>query len=149
MFHYESIGLPNIWLTNGYDTVETPYGKAVAIHDLNGLHQAIIDHLAHSPNPLTGSELRFLRKELGLSQKTLGDYLGRDAQSIALWEKRASATRSALIADRMLRLLAIEHSKGTAPVKDLLDSLRDTDSKPENTDRLVFEWQDQHWTDAA
>ncbi|MBU2755190.1 transcriptional regulator [Acidithiobacillus sp. CV18-2] len=149
MFHYESIGLPNIWLANGYDTVETPYGKAVAIHDLNGLHQAIIDHLVHSLNPLTGPELRFLRKELGLSQKTLGDYLGRDAQSVALWEKRATSTRSMLMADRLLRLLAIEHSKGTAPVKDLLDYLRDADSKPEYTDRRIFEWQGQHWIDAA
>ncbi len=34
-----------------------------------------------------GEELRFLRIELDLSQRRLGEYLGKSDQSVALWEK--------------------------------------------------------------
>lgn len=30
MFHYTDGGLRNVWLVNGYEIKETPYGQAVA-----------------------------------------------------------------------------------------------------------------------
>ena len=39
MIHYTSCGLQNIWLKNGYEVIETAYGKATSIHDVEGLHK--------------------------------------------------------------------------------------------------------------
>ena len=37
MYHYQGCGLPNVFLQNGYELVETPYGQGVTIHDLDFL----------------------------------------------------------------------------------------------------------------
>ena len=41
MYHYTDGGLRNIWLANGYEQIETPYGMAITIQDLPGLSRAI------------------------------------------------------------------------------------------------------------
>jgi putative transcriptional regulator len=56
MYHYLECGLPKIWLENGYQLHETPYGESLAIDDLAGLHRAIGRSLARKPK-LTGAEL--------------------------------------------------------------------------------------------
>ncbi len=42
---------------------------------------------------LRGDEFRFLRIELDLSQKALGEYLGKTDQSVANWEKTGNIPR--------------------------------------------------------
>ncbi len=86
-YHYTQCGLDNIWLLNGYEVKETPYGKALSIDNVDGLHQAITKALIDKPVRLTGSELRFLRVELDLSQKAFAGYFGKTDQSAANWEK--------------------------------------------------------------
>jgi DNA-binding transcriptional regulator YiaG len=148
MYHYESIGLPNVWLVDGYEEIDTPYGKAVSIHDLLELHRTIASQLVQVQRPLTGAELRFLRKELGLTQEAVGDYLGKNVQSIAIWEKHS--TKAALVADRLLRLLFIEQERGNAPVRELLDRLRASAKLPVKTEsRTIFTHQNDHWASAA
>ena len=71
-YHYTQCGLDNVWLTNGYEITETPYGKSLSIDDVEGLHTAITQALIDIARPLTGDELRFLRIHLDLSQKALG-----------------------------------------------------------------------------
>jgi len=41
MLHYTDGGLKNVWLQNGFEIRKTPYGKGVAIHDIDGLTKAI------------------------------------------------------------------------------------------------------------
>lgn len=98
-YHYTGCGLDNVWLRNGYRLVEDVYGQSVSIDDLPGLHRVIGQLVADKPAPLTGAELRFLRIEMDLSQRRLGEWLGRDAQTVALWEK------------------------GTSPIPDVMDYL--------------------------
>ena len=86
-YHYTGCGLDNVWLCNGYTLHEDAYGQSVSIDNLDSLHRAIGSFLADKAAPLTGAEARFLRIEMDLSQKRLGELLGRDAQTIALWEK--------------------------------------------------------------
>ncbi|RLJ17327.1 transcriptional regulator [bacterium endosymbiont of Escarpia laminata] len=76
-----------IYLTNGYEIKETPFGEGVTIHNLDGLHRAIAADLVNDRPNWTGAELRFIRKELGFTQQTLGAFVSRDAQTVALWEK--------------------------------------------------------------
>ena len=86
-YHYRECGLDNVWLLNGYELHDTPYGKGVSFVDVEGLDAAIAKALTEKPAPLTGRELRFLRIMLDMSQKSLGELFGKSAQTVALWEK--------------------------------------------------------------
>src|SRR5438552_14429386 len=100
MYHYTESGLQNIWLKDSFRAVKTPYGKGVAIEDVAGLHKAIGRAITQRPK-LTGAELRFLRKELGLSQRALGELIGTSEQNISLWERRGHIPK---VSDRLIKL---------------------------------------------
>jgi DNA-binding transcriptional regulator YiaG len=122
-YHYTECGLTNVWLANGYTIRKTKYGEGVSIHDLDGLHRALARALSNKPN-LTGAEVRFLRKEMGLSQRGLGELLGVTDQSVALWERKGRLPRTA---DRLLRLIYVEHDKGNAPIVSFIRRINDLD----------------------
>ncbi|SOC02161.1 helix-turn-helix domain-containing protein [Rhodobacter maris] len=86
-YHYTECGLDTVYLLNGFEVTETPYGRGVSIHDVDGLHRAIGLQLSEQSAPLSGREFRFIRHELDLSQKALAVLIGVDEQSIARWEK--------------------------------------------------------------
>ncbi|HLB80915.1 MAG TPA: hypothetical protein VJJ77_10460 [Dongiaceae bacterium] len=121
MFHYTTCGLRNVWLCNGYDERETPYGRAVAIRDLDGLHRAIARWLIAYKPRLSGAEFRFLRKELGLSQAAAAGMFGNEAQSVALWERKGHVPAWA---DRFLRALYRERADGNAKIEAMIDRLK-------------------------
>ena len=120
MYKFDEAGLRNVWLANGFTIRKTPYGKAVAIENVDGLTRAICRALARKPGRLTGSEFRYLRLHLGLSQKALGKAFGNTEQAIALWEKKG---RIPLWADKHLRLLVIAKEDGNEPLGRALESL--------------------------
>src|SRR5262245_9334864 len=75
MYHYKESGLRNISLLNGYVVKRTPYGEALSIRDPEGLHRYIGSVIARQPT-LSGPELRFLRKEMDMSQRELAEFVG-------------------------------------------------------------------------
>lgn len=95
MYHYRECGLPNVYLANGYREVQTPDGSAIAIEDIEGLHMAIARDLVDAKPVLSGSEVRFIRKFLNLTQSQLADLLGVEDQSVRRWEKIARVPRQA------------------------------------------------------
>lgn len=124
-YHYTESGLNNVWLANGYASRKTKYGDGVSIHDVDGLHRAIARALADKPR-LTGAEIRFLRKAMGMSQRALGEVLGVTDQAVALWERKGRLPRTA---DRLLRLIFVEHDRGTPPIVDFIQQLNELDQK--------------------
>ena len=54
-FHYTACGLANVWLASGYKLKTTRHGTAVAVNDVDGLHQLIANTLIDKPGRLTGS----------------------------------------------------------------------------------------------
>jgi len=122
-YHYTESGLRNIWLANGYTVRKTKYGDGVSIHDVDGLHRAIAHAVANKPH-LTGAEVRFLRKEMGMSQRGLGELLGVTDQAVALWEKKGRLPRTA---DRLLRLIYVEHEGGNVPIRATIQRINDID----------------------
>ena len=145
MYHYQECGLRNVWLVNGYDMHTTPYGDGVSIHDIEGLHRAIARGLVNKAAKLTGSELRFLRKQMGLSQAKLALILGNEDQTVALWEKRGTQPK---IADRFVRALYREFVEGNAHIRDMIDLLVDAD-REEREERMNFVQGSQGWKVAA
>lgn len=67
---------------------------------------------------LTGTEFRFLRKELDLSQHRLADLIGTTEQTVALWEKRGKIPKTA---DRMLRAIYLETIDGNVKLKEMTE----------------------------
>jgi DNA-binding transcriptional regulator YiaG len=114
MYHYTDGGLRNVWLANGYERVETPYGKALIIQDLPGLTRAICKALIRKNSKLTGAEFRYLRQAMLMSQTSLGRTLGRTDQAIAGWEKNSKVPK---FADQMLRVVYAAHVDANEQVK--------------------------------
>lgn len=140
MYHYTTCGLRNVWLANGYDERRTPYGKAIAVRDLEGLHRAIGSRLVVDKPRLSGAEFRFLRKELGLSQGALAQILGNDEQSVSLWERKGSVP---VWADRFLRALYREATEGSAQIRAMVDRLIALEQ--DESERLTFQRGRSGW----
>ena len=122
-YHYRQCGLDYVYLVNGFDRATTQYGEAVRIHDIDALHQAIGMYLIEQKKPLTGAEVRFIRHELDLSQRGLGDLLDKSGQTVARWEKGEVQVDGT--AERLLRLLYRNHAKPTShtAVRKMLEAL--------------------------
>ena len=87
MISYPHFALANLYLTNGYHEVETPYGPAREYVREDELEQCVRRVLLRKPERLRGWDLRFLRNGLNLSQAEFGQMVDRDAQTVARWEK--------------------------------------------------------------
>jgi DNA-binding transcriptional regulator YiaG len=122
-FHYTACGLKNIYLLNGFKFHQTPYGKTISIENINGLHSAIAQDIITNHPQLSGDEVRFLRKEMDLSQQRLSVLLGVDTQTVARWEK--GVTDIPTSADRIIRLLFREKSKQNPEVLKLIERLNE------------------------
>ena len=138
-YHYTECGLINVWLANGFTVRKTKYGEGVSIHDVDGLHRALALAIANRPT-MTGTEVRFLRKEMGLSQRGLGELLGVTDQAVALWERKGRLPRTA---DRLLRLIYLEHGRGNAPIVDFIRHLNNIDQQ--NYERIIAEETQGGW----
>ena len=144
MYHYTESGLQNIWLVNGFTRVKTKHGVGVTIHDVVGLHRMIGKALARKAK-LAGSELRFLRKEMGMSQGALAALVGTSEQNVSLWERRGGIPRTA---DRLVRLIYLEHMGNNPKVRDLINRLNLQD-REQRLDKMTFSEHAGKWKEAA
>ncbi len=128
MYHYKESGLPYVYLVNGFQEVNTPNGKGIAIADVEGLHLAIAYAAVTERKHLTGPEVRFIRKVMDLTQVQLADLLGVEDQTVRLWEKRARVPKTA---DRAIRLLFLNMVNGRATRPKIADIVTATESSPE------------------
>ncbi len=146
-YHYESSGLPDIWLRNGFEVLETAYGEAVSIHNVEGLHKAIGSRIVRNAPVLSNDEIRFLRKELDLSQKDLADLLSVSESSLRNWENKDRADMPGP-ADRMLRVLYLEYICGNTQISHFLERISQI-----NRDMYIvsmeFQETDGDWQAAA
>jgi hypothetical protein len=87
-YRYAQSGLSNLIL-QGIDVADCPNcgNSDVLIPRMAKIHRAIAQALTNSPVRLTGEQLRFLRKHLGLSGDQLGRYLHTDRTKISKRER--------------------------------------------------------------
>lgn len=142
-YHYTESGLKNIYLLNGVEVVQTNYGEATSIHDVDGLHRVIGLNLTLKKY-LTGCELRFIRKELSLSQNGLGTLLGVTEQAVAKWEKTGRVPKTA---DRFVRLLYLESINENIKIQQFIDRINETDR--DDYSNMLIEETDKGWKQAA
>lgn len=139
--HYPECGLDNVYLVSGYEVVKTPYGKGVAVKNVDALLRAIGTKLATEKKALTGKELRFLRKQMDLTQSELARFVGLNSQQVARWEKGEYEIPGP--ADRLVRLLFIQHDGGNVDLRRLLRKLEERDAPTKEP--LVFEKTAKGW----
>lgn len=146
-YHYTECGLSNIFLANGYKFIETPRGKSISIHDMDGLHRAIGLLLVSSKKDLSGEEVRFLRHELLMSQSTLGRLLGVSEQAIRRWEN--GKINIPKPSESLLRLLyreLIHNHQGQ--ISKILKEIADLEEAI-NDDGLLFKATTKGWQPSA
>ena len=104
-YRYSESGMANIVL-QGVTVAECSKcgNSEVSIPRMAKLHRAIAQALIKSPARLTGEQLRFLRKHLGMSGDQLGQYLHTDKTKISKWERGEDSIGPPT--DRLIRLLA-------------------------------------------
>jgi putative transcriptional regulator len=120
MYHFTDGGLRNVWLENGYIVRETPYGKGVSFHDLEGLTKAICMALVKKPGKLTGAEFRYIRANMLLSQKSLGQMMGYTEQAVAKWEKSGKIPKAV---EYFLRSLYIARNDGSKKICSVIETM--------------------------
>jgi len=108
LHHYTECGLDYVWLSGGFVRERTAYGPAVMVENASELDRAIAAHVVRHRRRLTGQEVRFLRGLMDMSQEGLGRLLGKDAQSVARWER--AKTQIPPTEDRALRQIFLEFS---------------------------------------
>lgn len=146
-YHYTECGLDNIYLINGFEICNHADGNSeIFIHDIHGLHQTIGMLLVFKQGPLIGSEIKFIRTTLDLSQKALGKILGLDYQTILSWEK--NKTNISKTADHLLKILFFSylHKKNDGTIYDKINeiaALEDQTSKIKKIElqEIGHEWQ--------
>ncbi len=143
-YHYTESGLDTVYLMNGYEFVSSSKGTGVVIQDIDGLHTAIGRTIIENNKKLSGSEFRFLRTELLMSQAALAQLLHVKELTIARWEK--GQTKIPVTADATIRLLYREHIGGNQGISDILRSIADLEDR---MDRMVMEETAGKWDRAA
>ncbi len=103
-YRYTESGLPNVIL-QGIEVAEcSACGNTdIVIPRMAKIHRAIAQALANSPARLSGAQLRFLRKYLGMTGDELGRYLHTDKTKVSKWETEEDRIGPAT--DRLIRLL--------------------------------------------
>jgi putative zinc finger/helix-turn-helix YgiT family protein len=131
-YRYAESGLSNVVL-QGIEVADCPKcgTSDVIIPRMAKIHRAIARALANSPARLTGEQLRFLRKHLGMSGEQLGSYLHTDKTKISKWER--GEDRIGPPTDRLVRLLAAaldsELRPGVSTVAEHLPQIKDESGK--------------------
>lgn len=145
--HYKACGLDDVYLLSGYEVVSTHYGSGVSVKNVDALHRAIGEFLTKHKKVLNGKEVRFLRKQMDLTQSDLGKFLGVSDQQVARYEKGESKKMPGA-ADAVLRMLYLEHVGGNISVRALLTELEETDA-PARTEKQVFAAEGGVWKPKA
>jgi putative zinc finger/helix-turn-helix YgiT family protein len=102
-YHYTESGLPNVWLV-GVEVFECECGESFAfIPCIQELHKLIARELITQENSLSGPEIRFLRKTMGLKSKNFAELLGVKNVSISRWEHGEFSPPEPT--DRLIRLV--------------------------------------------
>ena len=105
-FIYEGLGFP-------VELIDCPMkeimGEWVIDVNLVALQRFVFQGLIHKPLPLTGKELRFMRKFLEMSTTELGEKLGVSHAAVVKWEKEQAQISPAQ--EPYLRLFLCERFK--------------------------------------
>ncbi len=100
--------------------------EAVAIPRIVQLHRVLAEQFVKQQRMLAPSEIRFLRKHIGLSSLDLATRMGVTRETVSRWESGAQSMGPG--ADRLLRVLLMTHEPTDNYLVD--DLLKELTSEP-------------------
>jgi putative transcriptional regulator len=134
-YEYKECGLTEIFLHNGFERHVVGDEEFVSVLDTEGLHCAIGVHIVRTRTELEAAHVRFLRKEMGMTQSELGRVMAQSSQQIARWEKTQSGIPGP--ADRLLRLLFLRHTGSLDDSEDFRTMLEEIEGMDDLTPRRI------------
>lgn len=141
-FRYQGCGLDNVFLVNGYKIIESVAGnKSIFIEDIEDLHKAIARSIVDDASPLDAQTFKFLRKELGMSQRQFGEFLDMTEGSVSLWERARQPIPQA--AQIFIRALVKEKCSGNAELMKTIERLNTLDREERRL--IAMEKTNDHW----
>lgn len=144
---YETCGLDNIWLVDGFEIVRHAGEELIQPEDVEGLHKAITLHLVRFRKDLGGREIRFIRRAIDMTQGELAHRLGTGVQTVARWEKDKVSIPGP--EDRLLRITTIlAVSDPDTFAKLILEMPKNLDDLDEGPDRPVRFTHNECWVEA-
>ena len=122
---YDIGGLPHVELHGIEASRCAACGKdGIAIPRIAQLHRALAEHFVKQQRMLAPSEIRFLRKHVGLSSVDLAKRMGVTRETVSRWESGGKPMGA--VADRLLRLIVVTHEPPESyAVDDFLKELTD------------------------
>jgi putative transcriptional regulator len=135
-YRYRACGLDDVYLLNGYELVETSYGKGVQIESIEALHKVIATHLVMTPKSLSSKDFRFLRKQLNLTQKELADLMKVDVQTVARYEKAETSIPGPT--DFLLRMLCAMELMPREKREEFLEEIKNILSAETYSENPIF-----------
>lgn len=106
LYHYTESGLINVFIHGVLIEKDDAGEDIVTIPAVNKLNKVIAEGIVLHAKGMDGSELRFLRTEMGMTQSELARLVHRDKQSIGRWERNEQEIDSNC--EVIIRLLAIK-----------------------------------------
>jgi DNA-binding transcriptional regulator YiaG len=147
LYHYTESGLDWVYLANGYHLEETPYGQAVSIENVDGLHHAILLEIITGEGRIRGQELRFVRSMLDISQEGMSRILGVTRVHVARMEGKPTKPISHAT-DHSLRFFCALKIDNHDVAERLVELVNELD-RLENEQRATFRETDGGWLKAA
>jgi len=133
MYHYTESGLKNVYLRDGYTALEIDGEEAVSIHDLDGLHKVIGQDIINKSPALTGDEVRFLRKEMCLTQSSFAAILSVSEDSVRGWENSRTGVPGP--ADKLIRIFYSKHADGANSLRQTVEDISCIDREEATNER--------------
>ena len=120
-YEYVESGLRGVFLQGATIHVCSACGEEeVAIPAIEALHQSIASALASKAQRLQPSEVRFLRKHLGLSGRDFASLLRVTPETVSRWENpKRESEHIGETSELLLRTLIMSHQKPISSYEDL------------------------------
>lgn len=118
MITYLHFAFTQLRLVNGYHELDTEDGLAREYEREDELEHCIRRLVLRRPTSLRGSDLRFLRRGLEITQASFGKMVDRDAQTVARWEK--SSETVPMYVDLTIRMRFAARFDNALSIKEVL-----------------------------
>jgi len=119
-YHYLESGLDNFWIRE-IEVYRCDCGESAAIPQPLAISKEIAKCLIIKTTPLTGKEIRFLRKHMTMKAIEFAKRIGVDNATVSRWENEKDPHSP--IADRFIRLSCAVEMGYIDEVKQLLNEI--------------------------
>ncbi len=146
VYDYKSAGIPVLLYGLTQYRCDACNETFVSIPEIEKLHLILSERLCCKSDRLSGSEIRFLRKELKLKAVDFAKILGITAEYLSRLERNKKHTSESL--DKFIRAVYIlEQSEYYEQVmsRDILSTLKDVSGEPVLNEKKALEFNPTDW----